>query len=179
MSYAFTSVLFFSCSTLSLCPLSVMFFRLFLFFFFGGHCPLWLPSAFNTVFLFPSQNCTMLLMLWILVIANMFLQVRDYRNFSSEEGSAALPVDGSPIVSKICLRMSLENIVKDIPVISDNSWTYGDLMVGIIYSFHPWDIIYLCHGVVTICLLSTVGSGVSDIESLKTTTLPRSFSKFG
>lgn len=66
----------------------------------------------------------------------MFLQVRDYRNFSSEEGSAALPVDGSPIVSKICLRMSLENIVKDIPMISDNSWTYGDLMVGIIYSFH-------------------------------------------
>ncbi|KDO64936.1 hypothetical protein CISIN_1g000899mg [Citrus sinensis] len=55
-------------------------------------------------------------------------EVRDYRNFSSEEGSAALPVDGSPIVSKICLRMSLENIVKDIPVISDNSWTYGDLM---------------------------------------------------
>lgn len=55
-------------------------------------------------------------------------EVRDYRNSSSEGGSGALPVDGSPIVSKICLRMSLENIVKDIPVISDNSWTYGDLM---------------------------------------------------
>ncbi|KAK4480803.1 hypothetical protein RD792_011654 [Penstemon davidsonii] len=36
--------------------------------------------------------------------------------------------DGSPIINKVCLRVSLENIVKDIPAIADNDWTYGDLM---------------------------------------------------
>lgn len=54
-----------------------------------------------------------------------FLQVRDYRKCASERG----PGDGFPIVNKVHLRMSLENVVKDIPLISDNSWTYGDLMV--------------------------------------------------
>lgn len=42
--------------------------------------------------------------------------------------------------------MSLENVVKDIPLISDNTWTYGDLMVWILWektipltlSFHFW-----------------------------------------
>ncbi|KAI9401762.1 hypothetical protein POPTR_001G165800v4 [Populus trichocarpa] len=37
-------------------------------------------------------------------------------------------MDGLPIVNKVRLTMSLENVVKDIPMISDNSWTYGDLM---------------------------------------------------
>lgn len=59
------------------------------------------------------------------------LQVRDYRRCSSEKGSGVASTDGSPTVSKVRLRMSLENVVKDIPF-SDKSWTYGDLMVSMI-----------------------------------------------
>lgn len=60
-----------------------------------------------------------------------FLQVRDYRNNVSEQGSNTPPVDGNPVVNRVRLRMSLENVVKDIPLISDNTWTYGDLMVSV------------------------------------------------
>lgn len=59
-----------------------------------------------------------------------FLQVRDYRKCASERGPGATLIDGFPVVNKVHLRMSLENVVKDIPLISDNSWTYGDLMVS-------------------------------------------------
>lgn len=38
--------------------------------------------------------------------------------------------NSSPIINRVCLKMSLENIVKDIPAISDSDWTYGDLMVS-------------------------------------------------
>ncbi|XP_043704157.1 protein PHYTOCHROME-DEPENDENT LATE-FLOWERING-like isoform X2 [Telopea speciosissima] len=55
-------------------------------------------------------------------------EVRDYRNCASKPGDNVSSVDGSPIVNKVRLRMSLENVVKDIPLISDDSWTYGDLM---------------------------------------------------
>ncbi|PNY13724.1 protein FAM48A, partial [Trifolium pratense] len=54
--------------------------------------------------------------------------VRDYRRCSSEKGAGTVSVESSPTVNKISLRMSLENIVKDIPSITDKSWTYGDLM---------------------------------------------------
>lgn len=57
------------------------------------------------------------------------MQVRDFRGRPPEQGPGAQSTDGLPIVNKIHLRMSLENVVKDIPLISDNSWTYGDLMV--------------------------------------------------
>ncbi|KAG2321774.1 hypothetical protein Bca52824_014987 [Brassica carinata] len=33
-----------------------------------------------------------------------------------------------PVINKVRLKMSLKNVVKDIPSMSDNSWTYGDLM---------------------------------------------------
>ena len=59
------------------------------------------------------------------------MQVRDYRKCISEPGSAVSAVDGFPIVHKVQLRMSLENVVKDISLISDDSWTYSDLMVSI------------------------------------------------
>lgn len=36
----------------------------------------------------------------------------------------------SPFISRLCLKLSLENVVKDIPLISDHAWTYGDLMVS-------------------------------------------------
>lgn len=40
------------------------------------------------------------------------------------------PVESSPSINRVSLKMSLENIVKDIPAISENGWTYGDLMVS-------------------------------------------------
>ncbi|XP_014516407.1 uncharacterized protein LOC106774088 isoform X1 [Vigna radiata var. radiata] len=57
----------------------------------------------------------------------LICEVHDYRRCSFEKGSS-VSGEGSPIVSKVCLKMSLENIVKDIPSITDKSWTYGDLM---------------------------------------------------
>lgn len=38
-------------------------------------------------------------------------------------------VDGFPTVHKLSLRMSLENIVKDIPQMADGCWSYRDVMV--------------------------------------------------
>lgn len=70
----------------------------------------------------------------------MLLQVQDYRKCASEPGSGSQPTDGCPIVNKVCLRMSLENVVKDIPLISDSSWTYGDLMVSVFHLRHPLQI---------------------------------------
>ncbi|XP_008800456.2 protein PHYTOCHROME-DEPENDENT LATE-FLOWERING-like isoform X1 [Phoenix dactylifera] len=55
-------------------------------------------------------------------------EVRDYRKCISEQGTSVSAVDGVPIVHKVRLRMSLETVVKDIPLISDDSWTYSDLM---------------------------------------------------
>ncbi|KAG7013970.1 hypothetical protein SDJN02_24140 [Cucurbita argyrosperma subsp. argyrosperma] len=52
-------------------------------------------------------------------------EVRDFRGCPPEQGPGA---GSTANVNKIHLRMSLENVVKDIPLISDNSWTYGDLM---------------------------------------------------
>lgn len=54
-------------------------------------------------------------------------EVRDYRKCSAV-GSKMNSGDVGPVVNKVLLRMSLENIVKDMPSISDDSWTYGDLM---------------------------------------------------
>jgi len=67
-----------------------------------------------------------------LYINPVTLQVHDYRRCSSEKGSS-VSAESSPTVSKVCLKMSLENIVKDIPSITDKSWTYGDLMVSMIH----------------------------------------------
>ncbi|KAG5380876.1 hypothetical protein IGI04_028718 [Brassica rapa subsp. trilocularis] len=47
-------------------------------------------------------------------------EVHDYRKHTPEQVS--------PVINKVRLKMSLENVVKDIPSMSDNSWTYGDLM---------------------------------------------------
>ncbi|XP_039070098.1 protein PHYTOCHROME-DEPENDENT LATE-FLOWERING-like isoform X2 [Hibiscus syriacus] len=62
------------------------------------------------------------------VDGTLICEVRDYRKVAPHQGSNTPPIDGSPIIKKVCLKMSLENVVKDIPLISDNSWTYGDLM---------------------------------------------------
>lgn len=59
-----------------------------------------------------------------------FFQVRDYRNCNSEPENVSVIADEIPIVHKVCLRMTLENIVKDMPSIIDVSCPYGDLMVS-------------------------------------------------
>ncbi|KAJ0232035.1 Protein PHYTOCHROME-DEPENDENT LATE-FLOWERING [Hirschfeldia incana] len=47
-------------------------------------------------------------------------EVHDYRKRT--------PDQASPVINKVRLKMSLENVVKDIPSMSNSSWTYGDLM---------------------------------------------------
>ncbi|KEH21410.1 DNA-binding protein, putative [Medicago truncatula] len=57
----------------------------------------------------------------------LICEVRDYRRCS-------------PAVSKSSLKMSLENIVKDIPSHTDKSWKYGDVMEvesKIVKELHP------------------------------------------
>ncbi|XP_024972953.1 uncharacterized protein LOC112511526 isoform X2 [Cynara cardunculus var. scolymus] len=55
-------------------------------------------------------------------------EVRDYRKDSSESGVNGPSTVASPTIMKVSLKMSLGNVVKDIPLISDGAWTYGDLM---------------------------------------------------
>jgi len=57
--------------------------------------------------------------------------VHGYRRCPSEKGADIVSTESSPTVSKVSLKMSLENIVKDIPSLIDKSWTYGDIMVSI------------------------------------------------
>ncbi|XP_068663616.1 protein PHYTOCHROME-DEPENDENT LATE-FLOWERING-like [Aristolochia californica] len=59
---------------------------------------------------------------------SLVCEVRDYRKCMLEPGNNGSIVDGCPVVNKVHLRMSLENIVKDIASITDESWSYGDLM---------------------------------------------------
>ncbi|KAH6793288.1 nuclear receptor coactivator [Perilla frutescens var. hirtella] len=54
-------------------------------------------------------------------------EVRDYRK-CFPEGANVASSESSPVINRVSLKMSLENIVKDIPAISENGWTYGDLM---------------------------------------------------
>ncbi|KAG9137668.1 hypothetical protein Leryth_011393 [Lithospermum erythrorhizon] len=54
-------------------------------------------------------------------------EVRDYRNCLSGSGIIS-SAETAPVIIKVCLKMSLESVVKDIPSLSDSAWTYGDLM---------------------------------------------------
>lgn len=63
------------------------------------------------------------------------MQVRDYRDHISEQGTATTSFV-MPVLRKVRLRMSLENVIKDMPFIADDSWTYSDLMVGIPLWYH-------------------------------------------
>lgn len=108
-----------------------------------------------------------------------FLQVRDYRKCAVDQGSGDPSTNGSPVVNKVRLKMSLENVIKDIPLISDNSWTYGDLMVSTITSSEPWPLnFYHIIGVMEshIYVHMTAGGRVPYIESLATTASFRSCS---
>ncbi|XP_068335447.1 protein PHYTOCHROME-DEPENDENT LATE-FLOWERING-like [Pyrus communis] len=62
------------------------------------------------------------------VDGTLVCEIRDYRKCAFEQGPGSPSTNGSVIANKVCLKMSLENVVKDIPLISDNSWAYGDLM---------------------------------------------------
>ena len=59
----------------------------------------------------------------------MLSQVRDYRKCFAE-GVNVASGKISATINRVSLKMTLENIVKDIPSISENGWTYGDLMVS-------------------------------------------------
>ncbi|KAL3720744.1 hypothetical protein ACJRO7_005538 [Eucalyptus globulus] len=58
---------------------------------------------------------------------SLICEVRDYRKYASNRGPNLPDVVDLPVVTKVRLKISLENIVKDIPPIC-SSWTYGDLM---------------------------------------------------
>lgn len=58
------------------------------------------------------------------------IQIRDYRKATSQQGPNAPVIDSSPVITKVRLKTSLENVVRDIPLISEGSWTYGDLLVS-------------------------------------------------
>lgn len=92
---------------------------------------LWLLDQFSGFYFHFIVNSRFRILELSMII---LMQVRDFRGGSPEQGPGAQSTDGLPTVSKIHLRMSLENVVKDIPLISDNSWTYGDLMVCMISS---------------------------------------------
>ncbi|KAI3945516.1 hypothetical protein MKW98_018333 [Papaver atlanticum] len=62
------------------------------------------------------------------VEGTLLCEVRDYRKGVLVPGNVVSSMSGLPVITKVSLRMSLENVVKDIPLISDDSWTYGDLI---------------------------------------------------
>ncbi|MCD7457832.1 hypothetical protein HAX54_036388, partial [Datura stramonium] len=62
------------------------------------------------------------------VDGTLVCEVRDYRKCFSEAGQNVPSATGCPIINRVYLKMSLENVVKDIPLISDSAWTYGDMM---------------------------------------------------
>ena len=59
-------------------------------------------------------------------------QIRDYRKHVSNQVPASSAQLGLPIVNKVRLRMTFENVVKDITLLSDDSWSYRDFVVSIV-----------------------------------------------
>ncbi|XP_074294813.1 protein PHYTOCHROME-DEPENDENT LATE-FLOWERING-like [Silene latifolia] len=55
-------------------------------------------------------------------------EVRDYRKCISDPGSDISYPNELGTINKVSLKMSLENVVKDISLMADDSWTYGNLM---------------------------------------------------
>ncbi|XP_026430076.1 protein PHYTOCHROME-DEPENDENT LATE-FLOWERING-like isoform X2 [Papaver somniferum] len=62
------------------------------------------------------------------VEGTLLCEVRDYRKGALVPGNVISSMSGLPVITKVSLKMSLENVMKDIPLISDDSWTYGDLL---------------------------------------------------
>lgn len=59
----------------------------------------------------------------------IFLQIRDYRKCLFQKGGTS-SIDNSPLVLQVLLHMCMENVVKDILSISNDSWTYKDMLVS-------------------------------------------------
>ncbi|KAJ0924627.1 putative transcription factor Spt20 [Helianthus annuus] len=60
-------------------------------------------------------------------------ELRDYRKESCESADV-------PCISKLSLKMSLDNVVRDIRVITDSTWSYADLLEAesrILYALQP------------------------------------------
>ncbi|KAK9056553.1 hypothetical protein SSX86_023915 [Deinandra increscens subsp. villosa] len=55
-------------------------------------------------------------------------EVRDYQEESSESEVNDSLTDAFPSITKLSLKMSLDNLVKDIHLIADSTWEYGDLL---------------------------------------------------
>ncbi|WVZ58745.1 hypothetical protein U9M48_008985 [Paspalum notatum var. saurae] len=55
-------------------------------------------------------------------------EIRDYRKHVSNQVPASSAELGLPIVNKVQLRMTFENVVKDISLLSDDSWSYRDFV---------------------------------------------------
>ncbi|CAL5350251.1 unnamed protein product [Camellia sinensis] len=58
----------------------------------------------------------------------LLCEIKDYRNIFSQKGDTASSVENSPVTYKKVLQMCMEIVVKDISLISDDSWTYNDLL---------------------------------------------------
>ncbi|XP_058184668.1 protein PHYTOCHROME-DEPENDENT LATE-FLOWERING-like isoform X2 [Rhododendron vialii] len=58
----------------------------------------------------------------------LLCEIRDYRNSMPRNGDTGSSVENSPVRSKVFLQMCTESVVKDISLISDDSWTYNDLL---------------------------------------------------
>uniref|UniRef100_A0A2N9ICY2 Uncharacterized protein n=1 Tax=Fagus sylvatica TaxID=28930 RepID=A0A2N9ICY2_FAGSY len=58
----------------------------------------------------------------------LLCEIRDYRNSLTQKGGTAAWMENSLIVHKVLLHMCMEHVVKDISLISEDSWTYEDLL---------------------------------------------------
>ncbi|KAK6921679.1 Spt20-like, SEP domain [Dillenia turbinata] len=55
-------------------------------------------------------------------------EIRDFRSVLQQKGSMPSVANISPIVHRVQLRMSMENVIKDVSSIADDSWTYRDIL---------------------------------------------------
>ncbi|KAG6655832.1 hypothetical protein CIPAW_05G244500 [Carya illinoinensis] len=58
----------------------------------------------------------------------LLCEIRDYRNLWPQKGGPAASVEKSLVVHKVLLHICMENVVKDISLIADDSWTYEDIL---------------------------------------------------
>ncbi|KAD4584889.1 hypothetical protein E3N88_22490 [Mikania micrantha] len=67
-------------------------------------------------------------------------EVRDFRNKSSESAVNDSFTAAFPSITKVSLKMSLDNVVKDINQIANCTWEYGDLLEAesrVLYALQP------------------------------------------
>ncbi|GFZ16026.1 hypothetical protein Acr_25g0004350 [Actinidia rufa] len=58
----------------------------------------------------------------------LLCEIRDYRNIFPRNGDIASSMENSPVIHKVVLQMCMESVVKDISSISNDSWTYNDML---------------------------------------------------